>query len=341
MISKLCKSRAVVSFCFVLLVSATVVVGFKLVQPTPEMRSYCALMPDGIGLYQGSAARVEFDLPVDHPVALDAGAVTVSDSLVADRRLAIISSANGDHTWDESRCITRTLTPKSMSETFAAVSRISEQLNGKDQPGSNAPAQGGLQSLSRAVDGTGEQINQIIQGLGSALSSPDAAIGHIAKLLDALSSLVGSAASGWDDIESTVTRLTPLLTDTNDRVLTPIIEIVWKLGDILPTLNDISIKYGGPLTRQLGTNENLPQMIAAGVESLQQIIAKIPSLRTAFAESIDSKSRRPTMNYAAPRIAIPDQYAPTICGPDVCTQSDRGQQEVSVSQLVLGAIGRR
>lgn len=33
MISKLCKSRAVVSFCFVLLVSATVVVGFKLVQP--------------------------------------------------------------------------------------------------------------------------------------------------------------------------------------------------------------------------------------------------------------------------------------------------------------------
>ncbi|MBL3153080.1 MlaD family protein, partial [Klebsiella pneumoniae] len=64
---------------------------------------------------QGSGVRVDFEVDADHPVYADASATTVSDTVVADRELAVLASGTTTEPWDSGACITRTLTPKSLT----------------------------------------------------------------------------------------------------------------------------------------------------------------------------------------------------------------------------------
>src|ERR1700756_2977785 len=110
MLVRILGSRGVMSAAVVLVVLLIGVVVVRLSHPSPAMRSYCAEMPDAIGLYKGSAvtimgapvgrvsdiqpdggsARVRFTVPAARRLPPDVGAVTVSDTVIADRKLALV-----------------------------------------------------------------------------------------------------------------------------------------------------------------------------------------------------------------------------------------------------------
>ncbi|GGN80765.1 MlaD family protein [Nocardia rhizosphaerihabitans] len=365
MLTRLLGSRGFLSVAVVLIVGLVAVGAYKIAKPTPTMRSYCADMPDAIGLYEGSAvtimgikvgsitrvspqgatARVEFTVPESRKLPVDVGATTMADSLVADRQLALIGAEPEGAGWDSSHCITKSVTPKSLSQTFAALADLADQLNGPDGPGEDV-LERGIAALDNTTAGTGEQVNTIIHKLGSALNSPDAAIGHIGALLDALSSLASSAAHYWPEVKDYLTRLTPALVTVSDQVVPPVITTVRELIDVLPALNDLTVMFGGPLLAKLERVENLPEMLQAGVAGLSELMTMVPSLTSAFTNTVDPATGAISVAYATPNVTLPGDPA-QVCAainvltPGGCLDPVSGTTKISMAHIILGTVGAR
>ncbi|PXX58457.1 virulence factor Mce-like protein [Nocardia tenerifensis] len=367
MLKRTFASRGFLSVATILVLAAVAVVGYRIAKPTPEMRSYCALMPDGIGLFEGSdvtvlglrvgrvtrvepsgdGARVDFEIPAAESLSVEVGATTLSDTLVADRTLALIgTAADGAPAWDHERCITRTLTPKSLTATFNALAGLADELNGGEQPERPDLIKDGIAALDTATAGHGQQINDIVRKLGAALNSPDAAIGHLGGLIDALADLAHSAANGWGDVKDMLTRLTAALQAANDQVVPPIVDVVEGLRDVLPAANEAIVTLGGPVLRRLdAAADNLP-LLLAGIGTLRELIAQIPPLTQAFSTAVDPATGRTAITYAPPAVALPDAAAAEVCAAinalaaGRCTDAS-GLAQVQVTQLVLGSAGAR
>ncbi|MGW4241885.1 MlaD family protein [Nocardia sp. NPDC004722] len=339
--------------------SATYVVAFH---PLRKTDSYCALMPDSIGLYpgnhvtmrgiavgtvtavvpQGTKVRVEFTVARDHPLLADAAATTVSDTVVADRDLAVLSGGQTTARWDRSRCLTKTLTPKSITQTLDALAQLSGEVTGADQDNTLGRALG---ALNTATAGTGPQLNEIIRKLGSALNSPDAAIGHLAGLIDSLSSLSEAIRTHWGDIKSMLQRMGPVLDQVNNELFTETVVIIDGFQRVLPMFNDLTTLFADPIFEVLDASIPLLRFIGAHVGSLTDIVDRAPVLASAFQTAAAPGSGRTGLVYAPPTVAIPQGDAEQLCAavnaiaPQRCTGVADGKANLQLVQLILGTAG--
>ncbi|MEU1995557.1 MlaD family protein [Nocardia gamkensis] len=332
-----------------------------------SMRSYCAMMPDAVGLYQGShvtmlgipvgsvtgiepsgdGVRVDFTVKDDHPLRGDVSAVTLSDTLVADRNLAILSAPRPAPEWAGGRCITRSLTPKSMTETLDALSKLATELSAPDDPGHRNTVKAGVSALDAAVSGTGPALNELIVQLGDALKSPDAAIGRIGELIDAISRLGAVLKNNWGDLRHMLTRLAGMLDQANSEVIAPFIEIVDGLRVILPWFNDITTTFGQPLLNLVRATVPLVRWAGAHVATLEQLVNMIPPLTAAFQRSVDPSTGQAALSYAPPKVALPRADAEQVCSainaslPGRCHGAENGLATIDLVPLVLAMAGTR
>ncbi|MET9485460.1 MlaD family protein [Nocardia sp. NPDC006630] len=346
-----------------MLTAGTYLVAFD---PLRKVESYCALMPDTVGLYtgnhvtvrgmpvgdvtaitpQGGTVRVDFTVDADYPLGEDVSATTESDTIVADRQLALIDTGAANTRWDHSHCITKTLTPKSMTETLTALADLASETLGPD-PGHADALQRGLTALDAATAGTGPQINEIITKLGTALNSPDAAIGHLAGVIDALSSLAHSVSGQWSDIKSMLLRLTSVLDDVNNGLFSTTIDIIDGFQRVLPMLNDITTLFGDPIFAVLDATVPLARFAGANVATLRDIITMIPNITSAFTTVLDPATGAPGLTYASPRVALPAAAVDRVCAavdalaPGRCGTTSDGLTGVALVPLVLGLAGAR
>ncbi|RDI54110.1 virulence factor Mce-like protein [Nocardia mexicana] len=356
-------SRGLMSAAVVVVLVLAAAIGLKLTKSGPPLRTYCADLPDAIGLYDGSAvtimgvpvgrvsaiepgggsARVRFTVPADRTLPPDVGAVTVSDTLIADRRLALIGAEPSDPGWDPSRCITKTLTPKSLSETFAALAALADQLNGSGEPALG----NGLDALERATAGSGDQLNATINQLAKALAAPDAAIGRIGELIDALSELAHKTRGSWPAVQESVSGLTQTFGDINTVAIAPIVQIIDALVEVLPQMNDAITMFATPGVRALDAIPDLPRLISAGVGSLSEIIRMTPALASGFAGAVDPASGQLRIGYAPPKLALPQQDTSQICTAvqaitgQRCAEAEGGAVTVPTVPLLLAAVSAR
>ncbi|WP_433522836.1 MlaD family protein [Nocardia pseudovaccinii] len=362
MLNRVLGSQAFMSIAGAVVVAALAVGGYFIAfDPMRKTESYCAIMPDSIGLYpgnqvtmrgitvgtvtsvrnQGKSVRVEFDVDADHPVYADASATTVSDTVVADRNLAVLSSGKNMRRWDSGQCITKTLTPKSLTETLTALSSLSDQLNGSDQ---NSLAKG-LASIDAATAGTGPQVNELIRKLGSALKSPDADIGHLAGIFDAFASVSQKVNQYWGDLQSMLVRIGPALDQASTELLGPAVQLFDGLRQILPMLNDITTMFGDPIMRALDASVPLIKLLRANVGSLRDVVLMTPALTSAFRTVVSDGA--PGISYAPPKVAIAQQNAEEVCAavnavtPGKCMGAADGMVDTQLVPLVLGLAGGR
>ncbi|MFI5715646.1 MlaD family protein [Nocardia sp. NPDC051750] len=366
MLKRVLASPALMSIAgalvLVLAVTAAYVIAFE---PLKSTRAYCAIMPDSIGLYQGNQVsmrgitvgsvtriapagakvRVDFEIDADHPVYADAGATTVSDTVVADRELAVLPGANSTDEQDPGQCLTKTLTPKSLTQTITALAELSDQIGGTEtRP--NALA-GGLDAVDSATAGTGAQINDLINQLGRVLESPDADIAHLAGIFDAYASVSNKVAEHWGDLKLMLTRLAPTLNQAHSELLTPGIALFDGLREILPMLNDLTVILADPLMTTLDNLVPLVKLLRANVGSLSDIVRTTPVLTSALRTVTDPATGAPGLTYAPPRVAIPQQNAEQVCAavnavtPGRCTGAANGMVDLDLVRLVLGSAGAR
>ncbi|WP_405494118.1 MlaD family protein [Nocardia sp. NBC_00511] len=367
MLHRILGSRGLMSAVVVATLVLAGAVGLKLSKPTPPVHTYCADMPDSIGLYQGSAvtvmgvpvgtvtgiepengsARVRFTVRADRRLPLDVGAVTVSDTLVADRKLALIGDEPAGPGWDAAHCIAKTLTPKSLSETFQALAGLMDKLNGAGDPAQRSALGSGLDTLDTATVGSGAQINAIILQLSRALAAPDAAIGHVGSLLDALSELAHRARGNWGTVQQSVTGLAQTFGDIDTLAFPPIIELVGALAQVLPQANDAIMMFGSPALRSLNAIPDLARLIASGAGSLAQVISMAPAIAAGFTGARDPASGQLTIGYTPPKIALAHQDTTQVCVAvqaltgQRCQTSGSGAVTVPALPLLLAGVSAR
>ncbi|BAD55963.1 MlaD family protein [Nocardia farcinica] len=367
MVKRLLGSQAFMSVAGVVVIAVVAVVGYVLAfEPLRRTESYCAIMPDSIGLYegnqvtmrgivvgsvtsvrnQGSGVRVDFEVDADHPVYADASATTVSDTVVADRELAVLASGATTEPWDSGACITRTLTPKSLTETLTALAQLSDELVGADPAQQNSLA-AGLASLDRATADTGPQINELIRRLGSALKSPDADIAHLAGIFDAFSSVSKKVNQYWGDLETMLVRVGPVLDQATDDLLVPGAQLFDALREVLPMLDDLTSLFGTEILGLLDRTVPLLKLLRANVGSLRDIVLTTPVLASAFRTAADPETGASGLTYAPPRVALPQPAAEQVCAaveaitPGRCAGAENGLVRVDLVSLVLGTVGAR
>ncbi|MCU1642656.1 MAG: hypothetical protein JWN03_2931 [Nocardia sp.] len=360
MFRRMLGSQAFMSVAGAVVVVALAVVGYFIYfDPMKKTESYCAVMPDSVGLYvgnkvtmrgipvgtvtsvdsDGAKVKVGFSVDAKYPVYADAAATTVADSIVADRNLAVLSDGKHPAHWDSSQCITKTLTPKSITETLTALADLSSQLQQAQAPDALAH---GLSALDSATTGAGPQINEIVKKLGSALSAPDADIGHLAGIFDAFASVGEKVEQHWGDLRSMLLRLGPALENGSNELLGPGAELIDRLGQALPMLNDLVTIAGDPIMKALDDTLPLVRLLRANVGSLSEIMLKLPVL-TNIAQSVLGSG----ITYGSPRAAVPMPQADQVCAalnaaaPGKCTTSADGMINVPLVPLVLGMAGAR
>ncbi|MFE6925808.1 MlaD family protein [Nocardia sp. NPDC057663] len=367
MLRRFLGSRAVMSVAVIISLVVAAGAALTISRPTLPTRDYCADMPDSIGLYQGSAvtvmgvpvgevtdvqlvgahARVRFTVRADRRLPVDVGAVTVSDTLIADRKLALIGDEPAEGGWNPGQCITKTLTPKSLSETFDALAQLTDQLNAADSPAQRDALGSGIAALDRATDGSGEQINALIMSASAALAAPDAAIGHIGALLDAVAELTQRARAGWPKVRETVTGLPQAFNDINVIAFPPIIELVAALSEVLPQINDVIMMFGSPALRALDSASNLADLLKAGVGSLTELIGMVPAIATGFATAVDPVTGQPTLGYAAPKLELASADSGPVCAAihtitgQGCLTSDNGAVTLPPLPVLLAGVSAR
>ncbi|BEK90733.1 MlaD family protein [Nocardia seriolae] len=360
MFKRMLGSQAFISVTGAVLIAVLAVVGYLFYfDPMKKTVAYCALMPDAVGLYagnkvtmrgipvgtvdsvdaDGTKVKVKFSVDAQYPVYADAAATTVSDSIVADRNLAVLNSGKNLQRWDSSRCITKTLTPKSITETLTALADLSSQLQQASAPDALAH---GLSGLDAATQGAGPQSNEIVKKLGSALSQPDADIGHLVGIFDAFASVGQKVEEHWGDLRSMLLRLGPALNNATDELIGPGAKLVDNLGAVLPMLNDLVTIAGDPIMR--GLNDTLPliRLLRANVGSLSEVMLTLPVLTNAARNVMGDG-----ITYGSPRAALPAAQADQVCAalnavtPGSCTDAANGMVNVPLVPLVLGMAGAR
>ncbi|MEV6275232.1 MlaD family protein [Nocardia sp. NPDC051832] len=332
--------------------------------PLRKTLSYCAIMPDAVGLYEGNhvtmlglpvgtvtavapegtGARVDFTVDADHPLRGEVTATTVSDTLVADRALEVLGDNQSGTRWRPDTCIAKTFTPKSITETLEAFSGLADQLTGHGDPAEKARLAGSVATFDRATENTGAKLNQLIKNLGAALNSPDAAIGHLGGMIDAFGALAASVAINWADIKIALTQAEEGIGFIN-QVWGRTVQIVDSLLVILPWFNEIFRKHGRPVLRGLDAAIPKVRMLGAGISGLQKLIELIPALVTTFQQAIDPETGQVRVTYRAPEVALPQDNAEQLCTvanalhPGSCRTAGNGLANVNLVPLVLGIAG--
>ncbi|MFE3189811.1 MlaD family protein [Nocardia sp. NPDC059240] len=364
---RLFASQGFVTAAGVALAILVAVAGYLLTfDPMKKTIAYCAIMPDSIGLYPGNhvtmlglpvgsvtgvtpengTVRVRFTVDAAHPLHGAVSATTVSDTLVADRDLEVLGDNASPDRWPESTCITKTFTPKSITQTLEAFSTLAGRLNGDGDPGQANRLRDGVRALDQATSGTGPQLNQLIKDLGTALDHPDAAISHLGAALDAFAALASSVALNWDDIKVALTQANEGIGFINS-VWGKTVDIVDSLLVIMPWFNTIAHKYGRSILNGLDAAVPKLQLLSAGIASLRQLLEMIPAVVSAFGQFVDPATGQVKVGYAPPRVQLPAETAGQVCAaveallPGHCRTADNGLASVDLVPLVLRAAGAR
>ncbi|MEU6559341.1 MlaD family protein [Nocardia nova] len=332
---------------------------FTVVHPPRKMLSYCAIMPDSVGLYAGNhvttlglpvgtvagitpdpgGVRVEFTVDARYPLRGEATATTISNTIVADRDLAVLGEVNSKTLWDRSKCITTTFTPKSITDSLHAFSVLSTQLNGPDSD----TIRTAVTQLDGSISGTGPRLNDLINNLAKALRSPDAAIGHIGQLLDAMGSLTGSISVHWDELKDMLVKLGPGLTVVNS-IWDSMVRLMDSLLVILTWGNQITHDYGQPILGGLDASVPYMRMLRANVDTLEQLVNMIPAMATAFQQSTDPQTGKIRLTYATPQVTLPDDAAKALCsmsGQALGSACYGDKPTASLATLIFATAGAR
>ena len=172
--------------------------------------SYCAIMPDAVGLYVDnpvtqmgypigkvaavtpSATDVRVDFSVDDGRRLppDVKAIIRSTSILADRSLELVGNYDAGAQLPAGGCIAlkNSTTPKSLSEVIGSATTFVNSIN----PSGSSNVGDVVRSLDEATRNTGPRINQLLTTSAQVLDSPDRAIGDLGSIVTNLSELTST-----------------------------------------------------------------------------------------------------------------------------------------------------
>ncbi|AYF73726.1 MCE family protein [Nocardia yunnanensis] len=194
-------------------------------------RSLCAEFTDTVGLYEGNSVtmlgveigtvskiealgdRMRVTMSVKDSVQLpaDVQAVTLSSSIVTDRHVELTKPYTGGSRYDTSKCIPldHTKTPIGISEALDAMGKLAGDLTGGAAAGGKPDTllDDTLTAANNAIDGTGQQWNELLQRLSAAIGDPTQKDAVFRRLVDNLDQLTTMFVTNWPDMAEVLDNL--------------------------------------------------------------------------------------------------------------------------------------
>lgn len=192
-------------------------------------QNVCAEFTDTVGLYEGNSVtmlgvevgtvskiealgdRMRVTLSVKDSVKLpaDIAAVTMSSSIVTDRHVELTKPYTGGPRFDTATCIPmeRTKTPIGISEALDAMGTLAGDLTGGGAGKPDSLLDDTLTAADRAIDGTGQQWNQLLQRLSAVVGDPAQKDAAFRRLVDNLDQLTTMFVTNWPDMAQVLSNL--------------------------------------------------------------------------------------------------------------------------------------
>ncbi len=234
------NKRIVIAAIVIAVIGAASVIGFTFVLPDGnDRRALCAEFTDATGLYPGNKVQllgvevgsvtaitnepdhvqVDFTVSKDIDLPADVGAVTYSQSIVTDRHIELTKAYTSGPKFTGPQCITlkSTKTPLGASETFTAANKLIDALVGSDgkDPAHSSGAiaiNDTLGALSRALEGTGPQLNQTLRDLVAIIGDPHQMDSGARELIHNGELLTSTLVAHWDSVAAVLGSLPTTLT---------------------------------------------------------------------------------------------------------------------------------
>jgi phospholipid/cholesterol/gamma-HCH transport system substrate-binding protein len=355
----------------VIVVIAAAVGGFAIKSAVQKKTSYCAVFDSAVGLFigntvtqfgypvgavtkiqpQGKTVRVDFDVLSSRKLYAGVGAVTVADSLVAQRRIELENpSENGrmidsGAPYDSKNCITNTKTPLSITDSLQAVSKVVDDLTVGAGQAEFKKAMASIGSLNDATSGLGPQAAEITNKLGELMRNPGPGMGDVAAILDSFAPLSDGLVANWAALKQFLNTYAYNIANVGVPLLDTGIGAFPGLGRLIKVLDMIVAKYGALAVPALDITVPFTTMLAASTKQFGDLLNMLPPLIHAFTVNVDQKTLGTKITYRPPSALVPSKNPAQTCinlnrfAPGQCTVTDGGHVNVDLISTVLRGTG--
>ncbi|OBK51447.1 mammalian cell entry protein [Mycobacterium gordonae] len=317
---------------------AVTVTGAKVM--APQTRELCAEFSDAVGLYPGNKVQllgidvgsvtaiankpdyvqVDFTVPGDLELPADVGALTYSQSIVADRHVELTKPYAGGPKFSGAQCIKlqSTKTPISVSQTFSAVDKLAGAILGDGPDPAKAPgAQAinqSLAALSRSLEGTGPETNQTLRDLVTLVGDPNHADAEYRQLLANSEILTSDLLAHWDTF-TTVLQTLPESLRMIEGLSNGFGSALAHLGHALPLLVDALNRFGPRAYNNIGDKlvPWLRDVLTAYTPQIVGFINALPPVTNWIASQYQPAWGSHHVTYIPPQVSMSPSQADTIC----------------------------
>lgn len=326
--------------------------------------SYCAVLPDAVGLYPGNpvtqmgfeigtvntistidptSVRVDFSVTDARRLPADVRSIIRSTSILADRSLELVGNFEGGPSLDAGDCIPldRSATPKSISQIVASASDFVDGIT----PADSQNIADAVTGLDRVLAGNGRGVNELLTRAGQLMSSPDRAVADMAGIVSNVAQLTSMLNANTGPLKEIITAL-PATTSDITGALWGTTDLVDSLPGIIVLVNDLERRLGDQTQLVLDTLPTVISMAASRSTDIAAALDPLPGL-IGLAAGATRADGRLTVDYRAPRVrvATPDPVA--LCHrfnramAHSCSPVDGTARVVDVSllQLVFAETG--
>lgn len=289
---------------------------------------YCAVMPDSVGLYANnpvtqmgypigkvtsitpgnSGVRVEFDVTKDRRLPNDVKAVIRSASLLADRTLELVGNPGNAPDLAHGECIpiSRSFTPKSLSQIIASTTKLINAIN----PDGSRNVADAVRGLDEALHGNGGKVNKLFTTTSAVLNNPDQAVGEISSLITNLAQLTGFVRELRGPMKQILLDLQETLPDIME-VTESVTKNLFGTVILFKAASDIEMTLGEPLQSTLDSTSVMLRKLSAHAPRLANLLNPVPWWINTIANHYNSNRPFNTLGYRPPlyRIRTPNGVA--------------------------------
>jgi phospholipid/cholesterol/gamma-HCH transport system substrate-binding protein len=306
----------------------------------PESRhdaSYCALLPDTIGLYVGNPVtqmgypigkvtsikagpkdvHVEFSVTEQRALPNDVKAIIRSPSILADRSLELVGNYAGGAKLAPTGCIPldRSVSPKSLSEVIGSADTFVNAINSSGST-NVADTVRGLDQLSH---NNGVGVRRLLTVSSALLNSPDQEISDIGSIIQNVAQLTTTLKETRDPMKEILLdapHTTPDLVNAVEgaaRLAGP--DGLGTLGPLIETVAVLETRLGDETQITLDTVSTALRKISPHANALASLFDGVPWWINTAANHFNAKQFG-TFNiaYRPPMFRVATHDGLALCG---------------------------
>nr|WP_246398449.1 MlaD family protein [Mycobacterium vicinigordonae] len=292
-----------------------------------QRATYCAIMPDSVGLYVGNpvtqmgyrigdvtsitpsarSVRVDFTVNEQRTLPHDVRALIRSRSILADRSLELVGNFAGGPTLTAGQCIplSRSSTPKSLSAIVGSSTELLNAINPEDSRNIGDV----VKSLDQALRTEGPDVNKLLTKASALLDSPDQAIGDLGSIVKNMALLTRT----FSGMRGNVKQLLYDLDESLPYAATALwggVKLFHGQIPLMAMTSDIEVELGGEIQQTLDSVSVVIRKLTPRAPFYANLLTPVPGWIN-WVANVANNHQFNTIRYRPPlyRVRTPDGVA--------------------------------